>query len=243
MSVVVITPTTGIPELRKAMESTEGQDCEHWIVVDGPQYAQQVADILNTGLFTNKKVILLPENVGKPAKHWSGKENVMFYGNRVYCAVANLVNAEHVMFLDEDNWFEPNHVETMVAMVSQRNHEFAYSLRKCVTWDGQDLCNDDCDSLGFFASWKNFNLVDMNCYIFKTEFLLKINQTLQTDYYWTDRRLYRTAVAACKDYDSYGCTGLYTVNYRVKEKAKYFFLEGNQFMDKLYNGKFPWRAQ
>lgn len=243
MSAVVITPTTGIPELRKALESTEGQDCEHWVVVDGPQYAQQVADIFNTAVFTNKKIILLPENVGKPAKHWSGKENVMFYGNRVYCAVANLVNADHILFLDEDNWFEPNHIETMVAMVNQREHEFAYGLRKCVTWDGQDLCNDDCDSLGFFASWKNFNLVDMNCYIFKTSFLLKINQTLQTDYYWTDRLLYRTAVAACKDYDNYGCTGLYTVNYRVKEAAKYFFLEGNQYMDKLYNGNFPWRAK
>lgn len=243
MSAVVITPTTGIPELRKALESTEGQDCEHWIVVDGPEFAQQVADILHTGVFTNKKVILLPENVGRPKNHWSGKQGITFYGNRVYAAVANLVNAEHVMFLDEDNWFEPNHVETMLNMVNQREHEFAYSLRKCVTWDGQELCNDDCDSLGFFASWKNFNLVDMNCYIFKTKFLLKINQALQTDYYWTDRLLYRTAVAHCKDYDSYGCTGLYTVNYRVKEAAKYFFLEGNQYMDKLYNGNFPWRAK
>jgi hypothetical protein len=59
----------------------------------------------------------------------------------------------------------------------------------------------------------------------------------------TDRKLYRHAVSASKDYDSYGCTGLYTVNYRVKTKMKTFFLEGNEYMQQLYNGNFPWRAK
>jgi len=245
MSAVVITPTTGLPFLAKAMESTNNQPCEHWIVIDGAENAQKVADILAAGDYVNKKIILLPENTGKPSNHWSKKEGVKFFGNRVYAGISNLVNAEHVLFLDEDNWFEPNHVELMLQMfkMPNREHEWCYSLRKCVDQEGNFLFNDDCDSLGIFASWKNINLVDMNCYCFKTEFLMKINSTLQTDYYWTDRLLSRVAVSTAKDFYSYGCTGLYTVNYRIRPDAEVFFKEGNDFMSKLYNGNFPWRAK
>jgi len=242
---VVIPPTTGLPFLAKAMESTNNQPCEHWIVIDGAEHAQKVADILDAGDYVNKKIILLPENTGKPHKHWSGKDGVKFFGNRVYAGISNLVNAEHVLFLDEDNWFEPHHVATMLQMINAtgRDHEWFYSLRRCVNQEGEYLFNDDCDSLGIFASWKNINLVDMNCYCFKTEFLMKINSTLQTDYYWTDRLLSRVAVSTAKDYYSYGCTGLYTVNYRLRPDAEVFFKEGNEFMNKLYNGNFPWRAK
>lgn len=242
---VVITPTTGLPFLTKAMDSTEGQPCEHWIVIDGAENAQKVADQYWAKTYTNKKIILLPENTGKPHKHWSNKPGVKFFGNRIYAGISNLVNAEYVLFLDEDNWFEPNHVESMLRMLNipGRDHEWCYSLRKCVDQNDNYLFNDDCDSLGIFASWKNINLVDMNCYCFKTEFLMKINSTLQTDYYWTDRLLSRVAVSTAKDYYSYGCTGLYTVNYRVRPEAETFFREGNEFMNKLYNGSFPWRAK
>jgi len=242
---VVITPTTGLPFLAKAMESTNTQPCEHWIVIDGAEHAQKVADILKEGDYVNKKIILLPENTGKPHQHWSKKDGVKFFGNRIYAGISNLVNADHVLFLDEDNWFEPNHVETMLQMINAtgRDHEWCYSLRKCVDQQGNYVCNDDCDSLGIFASWKGINLVDMNCYCFKTEFLMKINSTLQTDYYWTDRLLSRVAVSTAKDFYSYGCTGLYTVNYRVRPDAEIFFKQGNEYMNKLYNGNFPWRAK
>lgn len=242
---VVITPTTGLPFLAKAMESTNTQPCEHWIVIDGEQHAQKVADILQAGDYVNKKIILLPENTGKPNNHWSRKEGVRFFGNRIYAGISNLVNADHVLFLDEDNWFDPDHVETMLRMmyVKDREHEWVYSLRKCVDQEGKYLFNDDCDSLGIFASWKNINLVDMNCYCFKTEFLMKINSTLQTDYYWTDRLLSRVAVSTAKDFYTYGCTGRYTVNYRLRPDAEIFFKEGNEHMHKLYNGNFPWRAK
>jgi hypothetical protein len=243
MSAVVITPTTGIPELAQAMDSTEGQPCEHWIVIDGAEHAEKAAALIWAKQYTNKKIILLPENTGTPNNHWSKKDGVKFFGNRVYAGISNLVNAEHVLFLDEDNWYEPNHVETMLEMIKQRDHEWAYSLRKCVNLAGEFICNDDCDSLGIFASWRNINLVDMNCYCFKTEFLMKINTTLQTDYYWTDRLLSRVAVSTAKDFDSYGCTGLYTVNYRVRPDAEIFFKQGNEFMQQLYNGNFPWRAK
>lgn len=97
--------------------------------------------------------------------------------------------------------------------------------------------------VGVFASWRNICFVDMNCYCFRTDFLLKISQNLESPNYNTDRKLYRHAVAASTDYDSYGCTGLYTVNYRVKPQIEKFFLEGNEYMNNLYKGNFPWRMK
>lgn len=240
---VVITPTTGIPELAKAIESTNTQPCEHWIVIDGAEHAQKVADILKAGDYVNKKIILLPENVGKPKHHWSKQPNLTYYGHRVYASIPHLVNADHVMFLDEDNWFEPNHVETMLHVMRIRDHEWCYSLRKCVNEAGEFLFNDDCDSLGIFPNWINNAFVDMNCYCFSTEFLLKISHNLESPNYNTDRKLYRHAVATSKDYTSYACTGLYTVNYRVRKDLEKFFVDGNKHMQQLYNGNFPWRAR
>jgi len=222
----------------------QGDGVEHWVIVDGVQYAYDAIRLIEQHRKPNLKMVLLPENTGMPQNHfWKLKHG--FYGHRIYASMAGLINADYVLFLDEDNWFEPNHVETMLSMfdMPEREHEWCYSLRKCVNQEGNYLFNDDCDSLGIFASWKNINLVDMNCYCFKTEFLMKINSTLQTDYYWTDRLLSRVAVSTAKDFYSYGCTGLYTVNYRIRPDAEIFFKEGNEFMQQLYNGNFPWRAK
>jgi hypothetical protein len=81
-------------------------------------HAEKAAELIWAKQYTNKKIILLPENTGKPSNHWSKKEGVKFFGNRVYAGISNLVNADHVLFLDEDNWFDPDHVETMVNMVN-----------------------------------------------------------------------------------------------------------------------------
>ena len=46
---------------------------------------------------------------------------------------------------------------------------------------------------------------------------------------------------------NYGCTGQYTVNYRVAGNEgsvkPEFFYYGNQVMNEKYNGVFPWRKR
>ena len=56
MSVIVVTPTTGSPHLAQAMDCTEGQPCEHWIVIDGAEHAQKAADLIWAKQYTNKKI-------------------------------------------------------------------------------------------------------------------------------------------------------------------------------------------
>ena len=249
MSVVVITPTTGSHHLAKAMESTNSQPCEHWIVIDGEEHAQKVADILQAGDYVNKKVIMLPENTGRPKEFHSqmprGRTDDgdrYFNGHRIYAAIPYLINKPYVMFLDEDNWFDDNHVETMLQMMVG-GINWCYTLRRLVDQEGNVIGEDDCDSLGVFANQRNVNFVDMNCYCFKTRFLIDVSQSL---YVWhkADKSLYKAAFAHTDPFDPFGCTGVSTVNYRIsRAKQRQWFEEGNKKMFEMYNGSFPWRAK
>ena len=74
------------------------------------------------------KTIQLEENVGKG-----------WYGHRVYAACGYLVNADVICYLDEDNWFEPNHVEKLVERI-KKGADWAYSLRKIIDREGNYVC-------------------------------------------------------------------------------------------------------
>jgi glycosyltransferase involved in cell wall biosynthesis len=242
---VVITPTTGLPELSQAIQSVarQGDEVEHWVVVDGVQYAEKAIKIVQDNQHKNLKLIVLPENTGMPQNHFWGKLESGFYGHRIYASVAGLINADCVLFLDEDNWFEDPHVKSMLIGIKDHEFEWCYSLRKIVDKEGNFICTDDCDSLGIFPNQTNINFVDMNCYCFKTEFLLKLQSTFYRDTYNCDREVYKQAFGLSKSPSSFGGTGAYTVNYRcTKDFQKEWFLSGNNKMQNLYK-TFPWRAK
>lgn len=240
MSLTVITPTTGMHTLAQAIKSVSTQDAEHLIVVDGVQHAEKTIKIVEANGHPKLRVIIIPENTGNPPRHFGKDYNGLFYGHRIYASMANVVNTDYVMFLDEDNWYESNHIETMMKMINQYNLDWGYSLRKVVDANGNFICEDNCDSLGVYPNYKHVPLVDMNCYCFKTEFLLGIASIFQVPSYNCDRALFKKAVAASEDYHKFGGTGKYTVNYRVtKEGQVDWFLKGNLKMHEIYK-LFPW---
>ena len=112
VSVAVITPTVGTKHLDKNLWSVSNQSYDkikHYVVIDGPNFKDDTERILDS--YNNKFVLQLPENTG--ANNYNG--------HRIYGSVPFLVDADYVIFLDEDNWIEPNHVEnifvTMIAKV------------------------------------------------------------------------------------------------------------------------------
>jgi len=244
MSVTVITPTTGMDTLAQAIKSVSTQNAEHIIVVDGVQFAEKTVKIVTDNAHPKLRIIIVPENTGNPQRHFNPEYNGRFYGHRIYGAMANLVNTDHIMFLDEDNWYEPDHVASMVQLIENHNLEWAYSLRNVVDAQGKFICQDNCDSLGVYPNYKHIPFVDMNCYCFRTGVLLKIVDTFQVPSYNCDRALFKKAVASSSDYDKFGGTGRYTVSYRItKEGQADWFIKGNEHMQQLYNGNYPWRAK
>jgi hypothetical protein len=106
---VVLIPATGAATLRQAVQSvnTQGAPTRAYVVCDGQAHQQAVQAQLQ-GL--QATLCVLPLNVGAGG----------FYGHRVYAAFAHLVLEDHVLFLDQDNWFEPDHVERCLARMTQR---------------------------------------------------------------------------------------------------------------------------
>ena len=229
--IMVITPTTGKDTVVQAIESVNNQTVftEHLVVIDGSQAEQDLGNIKYD--WTRTLTMKLPENVG--GNGW--------YGHRVYAAMPLMVNADYILFLDEDNWFEPNHVETMINKIKSKDLMWAYSLRKIYDERGQYVCDDDCEALGRYPTFYDhtLNFVDTNCYCFKREYLVNIAHTFYGQW-GADRPFYKAAASALP---SFGCTGEATVNYRAPERLLEMFRQGNEQMKRAYGEEFPWRLK
>lgn len=160
--VAVVTPTTGASTLEKAIESVATQTSPgivHWIVADGPAAAEDAKRIADPWLGTGAvRFTVLPENTG--AGGWNG--------HRIYGAVPWLTSADYVAFLDEDNWFEPEHVHDLLEAIVREKAGWAYSLRRIVDRDGEPVCDDRCESLGpmhHTCLGLDDRLVDTSCYM------------------------------------------------------------------------------
>ena len=221
--VMVITPTTGKDTLDKAVVSVANQTMptEHLLVLDG-------CKDVGIDYPDNLKTITLPENVGGDG----------WYGHRVYAAMPLLVNADYILFLDEDNWYEPNHVETMIAKIKSKDLMWSYSLRRICNERGEYVSDDDCESLGRYPTYydHNLNFVDTNCYCFRREYLVNVAHHFYGKW-GADRPFYK---AASTQLPSFGCTGQATVNYRAPDRLMKMFEEGNALMKKAYV-TLPWR--
>lgn len=228
--IMVITPTTGKDTVVKAIESVNNQTVftEHLVVIDGAKAAQEMAAIKYD--WTRTLTMMLPENVG--SNGW--------YGHRVYAAMPLMVNADYILFLDEDNWFEPNHVETMINKIKSKDLMWAYSLRRICDESGQYVCDDDCESLGRYPAFYDhaLNFVDTNCYCFRREYLVTVAHSFYGQW-GADRPFYKSASTALP---AFGCTGEATVNYRAPERLLKMFREGNKLMKDAYK-PLPWRMK
>ena len=235
MSATVIIPTTGSPELKDAVASVLNQTYETkcYVVADGVQHHSKTRIITDNFLERkNLERCFLPINVGANG----------FYGHRVYAAFTHLVNTDYVLYLDQDNWLEPNHVMSCVKTIEDIGVDWCYSLRNIYEGD-KFICHDDCESLGKWKTYHGMNHVDTNTYCLKTDIAIKLASAWHGG--WGQDRVFLGAIS--QYFPKFECSGEYTVNYRVAGNAgsvtKDFFINGNAVMSEKYNGKFPWRKE
>jgi hypothetical protein len=239
-SVTVITPSVGSPHLRRAIASVQAQTypyLHHLVVADGPECHERVQACMPSESHRQLDFLALPYNVGGNG----------FLGHRVYGAAPFLANNRYVAFLDEDNWFEPDHVASLMAKITAEGLVWAYALRKIVDADGRYICNDDCESLGQWPTWnKAGHLVDTSCYMLRRDVALLAN----TIWYRRFRDEENPDFALCRkllrDYPRCGTNGRYSVNYRVGSSRESvqtgFFIRGNEVTQQRYGEHLPWRA-
>lgn len=240
---IVITPTTGAPELAQAHNSVINQsfpDVDHLIISDGQQFVENTNKVLKeAGAESGKRLFRcdLPFNTGGGG----------FYGHRVMAAFSHLINYDYILFLDQDNWLDQDHVSSLVEENERFSFDWSYSLRKIHDKDGNYLCEDNCESLGRWPVWVNSDayLIDSSSYCFKTAFIRKVGHLW--DHGWgADRRFY-TLIRDELKHKNYGCTGKHTMNYRLGGNEGSvtgdFFVKGNETMTAKYGDKFPWVNQ
>lgn len=236
----VVTPTTGSDSLEECILSLRGQDCTHYIVVDGQQYVADVNKILlKVGMTSQVKMIWLEENVGK----FGGN----FYGHRVYAASPFLVNEDAVCFLDQDNTVQPNYIEEFQTVFRENKYGWAYTLRNIMGSRGEFVCQDNCESLGHWPVQfdKSRFHIDTGCFAIPRNLLVKISHNWMGGW-GQDREFFAAMKSAAPDF---GCTMKHTMNYRMGSETSRatteMFLQGNKISWQAYTGErnYPWHEQ
>lgn len=231
MKVAVVTPTIASDHLDQCLESVKQQtykDITHYIFIDGLKYNAEVEKKLDG--YKNAKRVLLEENVGKG-----------WYGHRVYSACSFLVNADVICYLDEDNWYEPCHVQKLVEKI-QAGNDWAYSLRKIYSKEGEYLCDDNCESLGKWPVYFNNQVfhIDTSSFAVKRDVAIRIGHAWYGQW-GADRQFFSNLSMHFSKFD---CTHAHTLCYRLdgnpNSVTKDFFDQGNETMKKKYGDKFPW---
>lgn len=237
-SVAVIVPTIGSTKLAKAFESLQSQTYGNMTIVlvsDGIDYdgVLSLEEFLLEETPAEKpvEVIHLPFNTGGDG----------YYGHRIYASIPHVLDHDFILFLDEDNWYEPDHIETIVQTFNDNpDAQFVHSLRNIYREDERFVCQDNCESLGAHPVWWNEmeHLVDTSTYAFRRDFIHRTCGLWHSK--WGGDRKFFYSVRGTP----FACTGKYTVNYRLDGNGNSvkadFFIEGNRVMAEKYNGVLPW---
>lgn len=241
-SAVVITPSVATKALIKAIESVENQTYDnltHLVVLDGPGYFSKAMNLPLKISKDNNRLVLttVPYNTGGGG--WNGQ--------RIYAAFPHLLDQDYILFLDEDNWWNKDHVRSLIDLCEERNLDFSYSLRKVYT-NGQYLADDCCEAIGrwpiaWFPDNQKQHLVDTSAYCFRKDFLVKVAHMWHNGIWGEDRRFFM----AVKDFAKYDTTGLHTLNYNLPDMDKAYggdleiFNKFNEITKQKYNGEYPWK--
>jgi glycosyltransferase involved in cell wall biosynthesis len=235
MKVAVVTPTIGSRHLIDCIESVQNQTYQnltHYVFLDGKEYYEKIHPILyeKSGKRTIQTVEL-EENVGKG-----------WYGHRVYAACSFLVNADIICYLDEDNWFEPCHVQKLVSKIEEGN-DWVFSLRKIYDKEGNYLCEDNCESLGKWPVYFNNEVfhVDTSSFAIKRDVAVRIGHAWYGQW-GADRQFFANLK---NHFPKFNCSNSHTLCYRLdgnpNSVTQEFFEEGNRIQTQKYGEHFPWK--
>ena len=157
LSVAVVTSTQGRSTITRAIKSVQDQTrkATHYVFIHGADYSDKTIP----HLADDTVAVHLPRANGGGG-----------YGMApVYALAPYAIDEDIICYLDDDNWYEPDHIESLVGLIEKHDLGWAYSLRKIVDNEGNWICDDNCESLGCHPNSHGHYLVDNSCYVVRTE--------------------------------------------------------------------------
>lgn len=233
VSVAIITGATGNALLSHAVDSVNAQTTkarlEHWIVVDGAEREHAVLKLLGkmpvVETRVQRRVLVLPINTGGDG----------FVCHRINGSVPWVCDTDYVCFLDEDNMFDPGHIDGLLQSLHD-DARWAHSLRNIVHADGTFACQDMCESLGGICHTvlhPNDRLIDTNCYLLERHLAIQLSpewdvRAREEGRLEADRAMCRRLLT---EYPVHGVSRRCSVQYRVASRGNSvradFFIKGN----------------
>jgi len=223
LSVAVVTSTQGRNTICKAIESVRDQSYEgkvkHYVFAHGQPYHVKVDILLED--YPYVEGVYLPNANG-------GNGYAMA---PVFAMAPYVINEDVVFFLDDDNWYEADHIESLVSMIEEHKLDWAYSLRKIVDDEGKFICDDDCESLGCVPNATGHYLVDNSCYAVRTDVARRHSHAWYIPV--VSDRNFQAALMQAKHRT--GTTGKHSVNYRISKDGSggmtaEKFINNNEYM-------------
>jgi len=147
--VAVVVPTVLRPHLQRALESVYAQDLDGTIQIlvgiDRALGSRALLDQLITAAPGHIHVTVIDPGYSTSLRH--GGVHSCFYGGAMRTVLSFLANSRYVAYLDDDDWFAPNHLSSMLKAI--QDHDWVYSLR----WYGhpeqtRGICRDRWESVG-----------------------------------------------------------------------------------------------
>lgn len=240
LTFAVVTSTIGRSELEEAILSVQNQTypAKHYVIVDGKEFWQQANTVLLK--YPNVVPIYLPMNTGKNG----------WFNSRINAFAPFLVEEDIICFLGDDNFYSPNHIETLAEAFHRTSADWAFSLRNMIRMDGSFICQDRAESIGFYRSeppqirdfyfggshismnMTHETLVDVNTYAFRRELAYRLGMAWNIQGFGNDRVIF----SALKNEPDlkYVCTDCFTVNYRINPKT---FSQGYYW--EIFSNAFP----
>lgn len=187
----VLTATCGRSELRRAVESVQLQSvpCTHYLIIDGKEQKAHVEATLEPlGKLERTYTLTIPHAARD-------------FGGTPYAIGSLIARSQYVTFLDDDNWYEPPHIEHMQELVDD-NLDFGIAGRLLWSPRKRSLNLDPEADL----------LVDTSCFFFPNKIAKQVHYAWLFGGYKTDRSVLRALKSlGYKGIRSPGLTVTYTV--------------------------------
>lgn len=165
----VIIPTVIRPVLKRAVQSVYAQDfpgtVQVLVGIDVAKGDRAILDELRAACPERMALVVVDPGYSTSTRN-GGFYNV-WGGGALRTILSYAANSRYLAYLDDDNWWAPNHLSSLRAVID--GHDWAYAYRWFVDPDTQQtLCVDRWESLGpgrgIYAKAYN-GLVDANCYL------------------------------------------------------------------------------
>jgi glycosyltransferase involved in cell wall biosynthesis len=233
MSAAVVTVSNGRKTLDRTIQSVVAQThpCKHYLALDGIISFDEFVALKNK--HPQSEVLWCSQKVGGP----------MLEGRRLLAAMSYLVKEDVIFFLNDDDWYEPDHVESLMKIIKS-GCDWAYSHRQIYDQNGQYVCHDLCESLGEEHDvWNSprHRFVETCSIAMKTEIMVQLAQVYWPAGYGPDRVFYHHAKQLFPNFrGSKKATMCFTVDGNDMSVKSDFFLLGNQHMKEKYPDGMPW---